>query len=287
MSKSIDSKEVGLELGFLVFKFFLKSECLHYGYFSDGLEADVTKLNEAQNRYTELIFSCIPEGVKTILDVGCGSGKMAHELINNGYQVDCVSPCVSLNKFAEELLSDKGKVYSTKFESFETNNKYDLILFSESFQYIPMEESVPRALKYLNEGGHILIGDFFRRDISGKHPIGGGHEWKDWERNLPHLPVEVIFEKDITKETAKTIDIVNQLSNEVIHPVWKSCFMLAEDRFPIFMKLIKWKYKKKLKKMENKHLTSQRHGANFIKYKKYIVCLLKSKVAVVDPVELA
>jgi cyclopropane fatty-acyl-phospholipid synthase-like methyltransferase len=277
MSKKIDSKEVGLELCFLVFKFFLKSEYLHYGYFSDDLEADVTNLHEAQKRYTDLIFSSIPVGVKTILDVGCGSGKMANELINKGYQVDCVSPSISLNKFAEKLLSDKGKVYSTKFESYESNNKYDLILFNESFQYIPMDESIPRALKYLNKGGYILLGDFFRSDISVKHPIGGGHEWKEWERKLPHFPVEIIFEKDITKETAKTIDIVNQFSNEVIKPVWESCFMLAEDRFPILMKIIKWKYKKKLKKMQNKHFTGQRNGANFTKYKKYIVCLLKAK----------
>jgi SAM-dependent methyltransferase len=277
MAKKIDSKEVGLELGFLVMKFFLKSEYMHYGYFSNGLEADVTNLKEAQERYTKLIFSCIPEGVKTILDVGCGSGKMAQELIEKGYQVDCVSPSMALKKISEQLLPGDAKVYKTKFESYESDKKYDLILFSESFQYIPMDESIPRALEYLNEGGHILLGDFFRRDIPGKHPIGGGHKWKEWENKLPQFPVDVVFEKDITEETAKTIDIVNQLTNEVIHPVWKSCFMLAEDRFPFLMKIVKWKYKKKLNKMENKHFTNQRHGGNFAKYKKYIVCLLKAK----------
>jgi len=234
-------------------------------------------LNEAQKRYADLIFSCIPEGVKTILDVGCGSGKIAQGLISKGYQVDCVSPNVLLNRYAEKLLSDKGKVYSAKFESYETNNKYDLILFSESFQYIPMDESIPRALKYLNNGGHVLLADFFHREVPGRHPIGGGHSWKEWNNKLQHFPVEVVYEKDITEETAKTIDIVNQLSNEVIQPAWKSCFMLAEDRFPTIMKIVKWKYKKKLKKIENKHFSNQRHGANFTKYKKYVVCLLKAK----------
>jgi len=277
MSKTIDSKEVGLESAYLALKFFLKTEYLHYGYFSNNLEADITNLNEAQKRYTELIFSCIPEGVETILDVGCGSGKIAYELTKKGYQVDCVSPNILLNKFAVELLSDNGNVYNTKFESYETDNRYDLILFSESFQYIPINQSIPLALKFMNKGGYILLGDFFRRDISGKHPIGGGHEWKEWKKKLPQYPVEVAFEKDITRETAKTIDVVNQFSNEVIQPVWKSCFLLAEDRFPILMKFVRWKYRKKFKKMENKHFTGQRHGANFAKYKKYIVCLLKAK----------
>lgn len=277
MSKKVDSKEVGLEAGYLVLKYFLQSGYLHYGYFSEGLKADVTNLAEAQKRYTDFIFSCIPEGVKTILDVGCGSGTIAHELINKGYQVDCVSPSILLNRYAEKLLAGKAKIYSTRFESYETDNKYDLILFMESFQYIPIDKSIPQALKYLNEGGYILFGDFFRRDIPGKHPIGGGHNWKDWEEKLPHFPVEVIFEKDITEETSKTIDVVNQFTTEVIHPVWKSCFMLAEDRFPLLMKLIKWKYKKKFQKLENHHFTEQRHVSNFVKYKKYIVCLLKAR----------
>ncbi len=276
MPKTIDSKEVGLEIGFLVFKFFLKSDCLHYGYFSDGLEADVSNLNEAQGRYTELIISNIPDGVKTILDVGCGAGKVAHEMVKRGYEVECVSPSKALNKHAENLLGDQAKVYSSKFEDFQTDKKYDLVLFSESFQYIPIDQSIPRALELLNEGGHILFADFFRRDIPGKHPIGGGHEWTEWESKRPQFPVEVMLEKDITEETSKTIDIVHQLNNEVISPAWKSGFALAEDRFPWLMKVVKWKYKKKLAKMENKHMTGQRHGANFAKYKKYVLCLMRA-----------
>jgi len=150
-------------------------------------------------------------------------------------------------------------------------------MFSESFQYIAIDESIPRALKYLNTGGHILFADFFRRDIPGKHPVGGGHELTEWESKLPTFPVEVLSEKEITTEASKTIDIVDQLANEVLQPSWKLVFMLAEDRFPTLMKLVKWKYKKKFQKMEDKHFTGQRTGANFAKYKKYIMCLLKEK----------
>lgn len=277
MPKKIDSKEVGLEIGFLTFKFFLKSEYLHYGYFNDGLKVDVENLKEAQSRYADLLFSQIPDGVKTILEVGCGSGKMAKDLIGKGYNIDCVSPSALLNKYADEMLDANGAVHLSKFENFETSKTYDLILFVESFQYIPIEESIPRALKYLNKGGHILLVDFFRRDIPGRHPIGGGHDFVKWERKLDDFPVDVVFEKDITDETSKTIDIVNEFTNEVIHPVWKSSFALAEDRFPLFMKLIKWKYKKKFEKMENKHFSGQRHGENFKKYKIYMLYLLKSK----------
>ncbi|NJM94843.1 MAG: hypothetical protein HC842_09440 [Cytophagales bacterium] len=73
--RQVDSKEVGLELGLVLFKFFLKSEYLHYGYFSDGLPIDIQNLKTAQERYTDLLMSQIPATAKSILDVGCGSGK--------------------------------------------------------------------------------------------------------------------------------------------------------------------------------------------------------------------
>ncbi len=272
--KKVDSKEVGLEIGLHVFKFFLKTEYLHYGYFSDGLAADVGNLKEAQERYAEMLFSNIPEGTKTILDVGCGSGKTAFELIKRGYEVDCVSPSILLNKYAEKLIGDKGTIYNTKFEKFDVEKKYDLVMFSESFQYIHMHESIPRALNYLNENGKILICDFFRTDMPEKGPLGGGHKYKEWLEHLEKYPVKVESEKDITNETAPTIDIVDQLAKEVLEPTWKLVFMLAEDRFPSLLKLVRWKYKKKLEKMEKKHFSGERNAKNFKKYKIYKLYLL-------------
>ena len=71
--KKLDSQEVGLDIGMIFLKFFLDTEYLHYGYWKDGLEPDIQNLRTAQINYTEHLFSHIPEGVKTILDVGSNS----------------------------------------------------------------------------------------------------------------------------------------------------------------------------------------------------------------------
>jgi len=275
--KKVDSKEVGLEIGLYIFKFFLKTEYLHYGYFKDGLAADVSNLKKAQENYAEMLFENIPEGTKTILDVGCGSGKTAQELIKKGYQVECVSPSILLNKYAETLVGEKGKIHNSKFENFKTDKKYDLVMFSESFQYINMNDSIPLALNYLSENGKILICDFFRTDMPERGPLGGGHKYKEWLEILEKYPVTIEKEKDITNETAPTIDIVDQMAKEVLMPTWKLVFMLAEDRFPLLMKFVKWKYKAKLDKMENKHFSGERNGVNFKKYKIYKMYLLNKK----------
>jgi SAM-dependent methyltransferase len=271
----VDSKEVGLELGLLIYKFFLKSEYIHYGYFKDGLEADVANLKKAQENYTELLFSHIPEGTQSILDVGCGSGKTAQQLIAKGYKVDCVSPGQILTNYAKNMLGDTAGFFQCKFEDVITDKKYDLVMFSESFQYIPMDKSIPGAIKLLNPGGFIMISDFFKTDPEGKSKLGGGHDYNQWLRIRDSFPVKTLVEKDITAETSFTLDIVNQLNKEVLKPVWTSGWALAEDRFPIIIKIIRKFYRKKLTKMENKHFTGQRNGEMFRKYKKYMFYLFQ------------
>lgn len=272
----VDSKEVGLELGLRVYKFFLKSEYLHYGYFKDGLEADVANLRQAQENYAELIFSHIPEGVKSILDVGCGSGKTAQQLVARGYSVDVVSPGQILTAYARKMLGDSVGFFQCRFENLLTDKKYDLVLFSESFQYIPMDKSIPGALKLLNPGGYIIASDFFSDDPERQSKLGGGHNWAEWLKIKETFPVKMLVEKEITAETSFTIDLVNQLNQEVLAPVWSSAWALGEDRFPLVIRLVKRLYRKKLAKMESKHFTGQRNGEMFRKYKKYMFYLFQS-----------
>jgi len=270
----VDSKEVGLEVGLHFFKFFFKSEYLHYGLF-EGLEPDIQNLAKAQENYAEFLILNIPDGVKTILDVGCGSGRMARTLLEKGYQVDCVSPGTLLTNYVKESLGNRIELYNCKFEDLKTAKKYDLVMFCESFQYIPIDRSILCALDVLKPGGFIIVSDFFQTDEPGKSPIGGGHKFKEWEEKKAIFKIKQLKERDITKETSPTVDLVNQMTMEFLHPTWNVIFKLAEDRFPMVIKFFKWKYKKKLAKMENKHFQGQRNGANFAKYKKYMFYLLQ------------
>jgi 2-polyprenyl-3-methyl-5-hydroxy-6-metoxy-1,4-benzoquinol methylase len=268
-NRKVDSKEVGLEAGLMVMKFFMKTEYLHYGYFIDGLATDVANLKRAQENYADLLFSNIPAGTKTILDVGCGSGKTAQELTSRGYQVDCVSPGQILTAYARKLTGDSVNFFQSKFEDVHSNKKYDLVLFSESFQYIPMGNSIPKALEMLNPGGHIMVCDFFKNDPEKKSKLGGGHEYQEWLTYKASFPIKTLVEKDITAETAPTIDILNQMTLEVIKPIWSTVWALAEDRFSWIVKLVRWKYEKKISKIESKHFSGVRTGENFKNYKIY------------------
>ena len=75
------SRDIGLEIGSICGKYFLKLDHLHYGYWTKDLEVDIMNVRIAQENYANFLISHIPESGKKILDVGCGTGQIAKKLI--------------------------------------------------------------------------------------------------------------------------------------------------------------------------------------------------------------
>ena len=140
--KKISPNEIGLEVGLVLSRFFFNTEHLHFGYWPDDLIINIDNLKKAQDLHSNQILASIPEGVKTILDVGSGSGGLAEKLVENNYEVECVSPSSYLSDAIEQKLDSSVIVHRSTFESFDSQKKYDLILFSESFQYVNIDDVI-------------------------------------------------------------------------------------------------------------------------------------------------
>ncbi len=273
----VDSKEVGLVAGLNLFNFFLGTKDLHYGFWSDGLEVTIQNLPEAQKRYSEFLISHIPDDVKTILDVGCGAGGLASELISRGYQVQGVSPSPLLSEAAQNQAGDDFIIHPGRFEdvNFPANEKFDLIMFSESFQYITLETVLTRAQDLLRPGGYILISDFFKTDAKGKSVVGGGHKFSRFKEVLKSSGLTSLLEKDITKETAPNLDIVNKMGRELILPTMKLIGYTFKSNRPLLSRIFTWKFRKKLDKIDYKYLSGERNAESFAKHKVYKFFLLQ------------
>ena len=201
------SPQVGLELAAICGKYFLNLEDLHYGYWNGKVEVEIANLHKAQENYTDFLFSQIPEGVETILDVGCGLGKTAKKLIDGGYRVDCVSPSSFLSEQVRSLLGNTTRLFECPYEKIETEKRYDLVLFAESFQYIPLEKSLKQTVRFLNKGGYLLICDIFKMEAKRKRVVVGGHKLaKSYER-IELCSFELVTDVDITEQTAPNLDL--------------------------------------------------------------------------------
>ncbi len=273
--QKIDSREVGLDVGLLLLKYFVDTDYLHYGYFKEGLKPTVTNFKKAQENHTELLFSAIPSGVRSILDVGCGSGCVARQLRANGYEVEAVSPSEKLTEAARCNNDHQLTVYQGTYEEAQIDRRFDLILFSESYQYVDIHQGLTQALAHLNPGGHLLLCDFFQTDAEGKSPLGGGHCLAEFYETLRQFPFSVVRNDDITAEIAPTMTLINDFSMKVLKPTCSQVGLLIEDRHPWMYKFLLFSLRKRLKKLGDKHLSGERNAANFLKYKSYRLILLR------------
>ncbi len=276
-TQQVDSKEVGLVAGLNLFNFFLGTKDLHYGLWTDDLEVTVQNLPEAQKRYSDFLIGHFPQDIKTILDVGCGAGGLATELLSRGYEVQGVSPSPLLSEAAQSQAGEDFKIHHGRFEDvdFSLNEKFDLVMFSESFQYITLDMVLDKAQSLLRPGGYIVICDFFKTNATGKSVVGGGHKFDKFQQVLQQSGLKVLEEKDITKETAPNLDLVNQMGRDLLMPTMKLIAYTFKSNRPWLSKIFTWKFRKKLDKIDYKYLSGERNAESFAKYKIYKFYLLQ------------
>lgn len=269
VKNKVSSQRVGLDIGLAIGRFFLNTEDLHYGYWPKGKTATIQNFAEAQKAHSKLIIYHIPDGTQRILDVGSGSGNLALKLINKGFQVDCVIPSEFLAEQVRAKLGNQSTIHICGFEDVPESEKYDLILFSESFQYVKLGESMVKIMTMLNPGGHLLICDFFRRDVPGKSPMGGGHSWQGFQDIITKHPLKMVTDLDITKETAPTIDLLAKFNADVVTPISEMSGEYLIDHYPRITRLLQWKFKKRIEKISRIYLSGAVNGYSFKQFKEY------------------
>ena len=275
---AMGSRELGLDLAQIAARYLFHTDHLHYGYWPSELPVEMANLREAQENYVNLILETIPSGVSTILDVGAGTGALAKRLKTEGYQVDCVSPSPHLTQKIRTKLGDEQQIFESKYEDVKTERRYDLILFSESFQYIKLKTSLGLSMQYLNPGGHILICDYFRNDTPDKGPFGGGHPLSEFRIEVARHDLTMLVDKDITPQTAPNLDLVADCVLNAVMPMKQLLFDFAACKYPLPYRLLTWLFRKPLAHFDTKYMGGKRSGANFQVYKSYRLLLFHQGV---------
>ncbi|MFC3086358.1 class I SAM-dependent methyltransferase [Tabrizicola soli] len=222
MAEKIDTRAVGLDVGLAFIRWLTGAENLHYGLWT-GLKVTAGNLKTAQEAYTARLFGYLPPGRLRILDIGGGAGETARKLLDLGHEVEIVVPSAFLAARCRAN-APGATVHECTFEAFSGQGLYDLCLFSESFQYIPMAESLPKCAALLAPGGQVVIADCFRTEAyKGRRAhgpqAGGGHGLAAFRKALEGSAFRVAAEEDITAEVAPSIDLEQQFFNVIGHGV--------------------------------------------------------------------
>lgn len=232
MAEKLDTRAVGLDVGLSFIRWLTGAENLHYGLWT-GLEVTAANLGRAQAAYTETLFSHLPGGRLRILDVGGGAGETAGKLMALGHSVEIVVPSAFLAGRCREN-APGARVHEMPFEAFVSDARFDLCLFSESFQYIPRDVALDKAAGLLAPGGEILIADCFRSDtyMHGQRirSAGGGHPLSAMRVSLAERGLEILAEADITEAVAPSIDLEQALFNVFGHAITRGDAELSAKR---------------------------------------------------------
>lgn len=109
-----------------------------------------------------ILNSCLNKNVKTILDIGCGSGTISLYLASKGYKVKGID----ISKKAIDACGESAKNIGLKNVEFEIcefpkkkpTGKFDLIFFSEVIEHLPDDElALQKIHKLLNPGGILFL----------------------------------------------------------------------------------------------------------------------------------
>jgi len=250
-----------------------KSDYLHYGYWNLEDELKVENLHRAQEQYIKHLISLIPQGVQTVLDVGCGTGGNALLLKEKGFQVEALSPDTA----QAEAFRAKGEIpfHLTKFEHFETDKRYDLILMSESSQYIPMKEGFKKCRNLLTSKGNLLVSDYFLRENFDEDNILAicTHKKDEYQKTAEEFGFEIIKSEDITSRVTPTLDLARLKYDEYVKPTLELFNDLLIGWAPIPYRIVKFLARKPLKSLEMQLQLIDSH--QFLKHRQYMIYLFR------------
>ena len=221
---------------------------LHYGMWLPGDEISIQKLRIAQERYEDYIVKNIPDTVKTILDVGCGTGAMTRVLLESGYEVEGLSPDKNQKKiFAQQF---DVKFHHTKFDDFLADRKYDCLIMSESSQYINMEKLFRNAKQALEPEGYLIVCDYFLLNNTTGVFKKSGHNYEDFMKKAKETDFTLIFENDITNDIVKTLDIAKDYVEKTALAIKIITEKFRQKRL-FFTRALMWLFRKKIKKYDS------------------------------------
>ena len=260
----------------------IRSDYLHYGFWGEPNSVEIEsitlqEIKNAQDRYIEHLASFIPNEVNSILDVGCGIGGNAEYLINQGYVVETLSPDDFQKSTIAEKFNNQMTFHHCKFEKFQPEKQYDLILESESACYIKINKGFEKARETLRTGGYLLASDYFvhYRDDSKNSHLRSSHDMEKYLSSAKAHGFELFREYDQTDNTMPTLDYGKYFIERFINPTIEYSVHSAKKNYPKTAALIGKLVAPKLEAKKNQ--LDLLDSTLFRKYRKYMIYLFQKQ----------
>ena len=263
-------RQVKVDKGLRFYHEILGLDHLQYGLWRDEAR-NLDGLRAAQERYARTLHSWIPEGVETVLDVGCGTGASAARLIEQGYRVEGLSP----DPYQKQLVERRTGMpfHLARLQELKPEKLYDLAMMSESSQYIWLDVFFSNVVK-VAAGGHLLIADYFVDVDEPDLPEKSGHPLAAFLEQAERHGFELLRREDVTDRVLPTLDVARAFLERYVYPSGGLLVELAGHDHPRLTRLGQWLFRK----FAGKEVTKVKYmtdSAEFKRTKKYLFLLFR------------
>lgn len=220
---------------------------LHYGMWKEDDILTFDNLKQAQKRYEDFLIDHIPMQVRSIVDVGCGTGVLLARLKQLDFQAEGLTPDVH----QIEVLAAKGlePVHACRFEKFHPAGRYDCIIMSESAQYIHLDKLFSNAAAVLKHQGYLMVCDYFTLDHARGIMAKSGHNRDHFLRMAQKNHFEILQQLDITRDVLKTLRMAKYVADKAILALDIGTVKIR-TRHPLLTRLAFRLFRKKLNRVK-------------------------------------
>ncbi len=276
-----------IDWGLKFYREVFRLDALHFGLWGESdasfytqppQELSLENMRLAQKRYTENLISLMPSEVKSVLDVGCGSGSVSRVLKDKGFEVTAITP----DEYQAEIFKEKNPdidFRQVSFEEFKSDKPYDLVLFAESFQYMNLSSVLKKCVNAIlsPDKGYILISDYFRKTPQ-KDYYKTCHTEEDFLKEISRLNLSILEAIDITERVAPTLDLGAKIYKEYALPILEIISGYASEKIPLITRIASFVFSHHLKKIRSylyERMSDKLDSSKFRRLISYKVYLLK------------
>ncbi|MCE2395803.1 class I SAM-dependent methyltransferase [Candidatus Poribacteria bacterium] len=171
---------------------------------------------------------------------------MSRALAKLEYDVTAISPDSNHAKYFENLLSQL-TFLQTKFEDLDIDDKFDLILMSESQNYFPTEIGFRQCTTLLSPEGYLLVSGMFRKDSDSEF-TEVPNTIADYAKTAEKHSLLLIENVDITPNILPTINFIYESMERYVEPSVKMLNQFISSIAPVKSWFIKVFFRKQMKK---------------------------------------
>ncbi len=217
--REVHDPENDLELALYANLF--ENNFLHYGYFDpppqSGEDISLRDIKNAMENYADLLCSRVKPGEK-IIEIGCGMGGLLAKFDKMGANVSAVTPDESQIKHISKNWPHI-PLYKSTLERLDTQTigKFDVVVNSESFQYIDIRIGIEQIKKLLAKNGRWIVSDYFL--INPETHNKSGHILSDFLTAIDEAGLQIVERIDITDNVLPTLKYAHTLATRLALPI--------------------------------------------------------------------